>query len=235
VKAPDILLEIDHIDPASKGGTNDLLNLTTSCQACKAGKSDRKLTDDSVVERQRKQLEELQKRKEQIEMMLEWQREVSKLDDFTVNQLAEFWAELIPPYSLNDNGKRTLKKLLSKYIMDEIMEAMKISINEYVEYFDNVPSRESVEIAWKKVRGICSVKQSEKEKPYLRDILYIRGILRNRLYYLDENLALKILEECVNLGADFGWLKKHAIAVRNRTEWRTELEEFIQNKKLPQE
>lgn len=40
-KAPDVVLEIDHIKPISKGGTNDLYNLVTSCFECNRGKSNK--------------------------------------------------------------------------------------------------------------------------------------------------------------------------------------------------
>jgi 5-methylcytosine-specific restriction endonuclease McrA len=38
-KAPDVILEIDHIKPVAKEGTSDILNF--------AGKSDRELSDNS--------------------------------------------------------------------------------------------------------------------------------------------------------------------------------------------
>jgi len=37
--APDVTLEVDHIIPISKGGTDILSNLTTSCRDCNRGKS----------------------------------------------------------------------------------------------------------------------------------------------------------------------------------------------------
>ena len=40
---PEVVLEVDHIQPVSKGGVNDPLNLTTSCQDCNRGKGDREL------------------------------------------------------------------------------------------------------------------------------------------------------------------------------------------------
>lgn len=40
-KAPDVILEVDHIKPVAKEGSSDILNLITACQACNAGKSDR--------------------------------------------------------------------------------------------------------------------------------------------------------------------------------------------------
>jgi hypothetical protein len=35
---PKVVLQVDHIDPVSKGGTNDIDNLVTSCQPCNIGK-----------------------------------------------------------------------------------------------------------------------------------------------------------------------------------------------------
>jgi len=42
-RPPDVVLELDHIYPASKGGNNDAMNLATSCADCNRGKSDKVL------------------------------------------------------------------------------------------------------------------------------------------------------------------------------------------------
>lgn len=47
-KSPDVLLEIDHLIPYSKGGGNDIDNLVTACEACNNGKSDSVLPDDLI-------------------------------------------------------------------------------------------------------------------------------------------------------------------------------------------
>jgi 5-methylcytosine-specific restriction endonuclease McrA len=36
--APDVILEVDHINPVSKNGSGDILNLITSCYDCNRGK-----------------------------------------------------------------------------------------------------------------------------------------------------------------------------------------------------
>ena len=39
-KAPEVILEIDHIIPKSKGGLKNLNNLKTACRDCNLGKKD---------------------------------------------------------------------------------------------------------------------------------------------------------------------------------------------------
>ncbi|MFU3348324.1 HNH endonuclease [Pseudomonas aeruginosa] len=50
-KAPDVVLHVDHINPVSKGGDNEIINLVTACLPCNLGKSDRLLSDTSMLDR----------------------------------------------------------------------------------------------------------------------------------------------------------------------------------------
>jgi hypothetical protein len=43
-KPPNVVLEVDHILPVSKGGSNSISNLSTSCFNCNRGKRDKLLT-----------------------------------------------------------------------------------------------------------------------------------------------------------------------------------------------
>ena len=74
--APDVVLHVDHITPVSAGGTNELTNLLTACVACNSGKADNKLDDKSAVSKARNQMEQLQERREQLEMMMAWKEEL---------------------------------------------------------------------------------------------------------------------------------------------------------------
>ncbi len=49
--APDVVLEIDHILPRSKGGTDDPFNLRTSCRDCNRGKGARVIgiSDEDIL------------------------------------------------------------------------------------------------------------------------------------------------------------------------------------------
>ena len=96
-KAPEVILAVDHIEPVAKGGADDMLNLITSCFDCNSGKSDRTLDDTTILDKQHKQLAELQERKQQIEMMFEWQKSLMRLDDQVVEELSLFWHERVDP------------------------------------------------------------------------------------------------------------------------------------------
>ena len=118
-KAPDVVLHVDHINPVSKGGENEIINLITSCVSCNLGKSDRLLTDKTSIEMQRKQLEELAERRDQLEMMLAWRDSLKGLDDDIVDEVAIRIEGYIPGNSINDHGKSMIRKWLKKYSIEE--------------------------------------------------------------------------------------------------------------------
>lgn len=44
-KSPEVVLEVDHIVPRAGGGSDDQINLRTSCWDCNSGKSDKPLSE----------------------------------------------------------------------------------------------------------------------------------------------------------------------------------------------
>jgi 5-methylcytosine-specific restriction endonuclease McrA len=225
--APDVILNVDHIIPVSQGGTNDIMNLITSCFDCNNGKRAKLLSDDTIIKKQQSQLEALQERKEQIEMIFEWKKGLLKIDDQITNQLSDYWSELATGYSLNDNGKASLKKLSRKYELDEIMTAMKIASEQYMIIENGTITRESVENAWKKIPGICYNRKLEKDNPDLARLYYIRRIMQNKFRYVNDNEAINLLKKAHRLGATLESLEDHVRSVRNWSEWHEAIEEFI--------
>lgn len=226
-KAPDVLLQIDHIEPIAKGGTNDLLNLTTACKECNSGKSDKRLSETAVLDKQRAQLEELQERREQIDMMFQWQKGLLELQDQVVARLQDIWADQVPGYTLNESGLRGLKRLAKIYSVDEIVTAIRVAADQYLVFRDGKPTKDSVEHAWKKVGGICRINRLEPENPEIKRLYYIRGILRNRLSYCNEHQALTLLRRALELDATLESLEELAKSTKNWTAWRTAIEDYI--------
>jgi hypothetical protein len=225
--APDVVLHVDHMEPKSKGGTDDLLNLTTSCVDCNLGKGARRLSDDSVVTRQREQLEALQSRQEQIQMMIEWQRSLVDLDSQEVDSAAGFWCDLADWIGVTDTGKAELRKMIRRHGLAEVLEAMRAAQNYFRMDDEGNLTNESTVHAFRKIGGICRIRAAEGEKPYLKDLFYIRGILRNRLGYVNDRQARELLDEALSSGVDAEELKNIARSERNWTNWRTAMEVLL--------
>lgn len=168
--APEIVLHVDHIKPVAEGGDNDILNLVTACSDCNLGKGARRLDDSSVIEKQRKQLEELNDRREQLEMLLQWKEEMS---DISNSILAAFEAEFTAKFGLvlTDIGRKRARKILREYGLKKACDAIAIAAEK--------TDLEGSEIAY--INGICRTWAQDEERPYLKDLYYIRGILKNRL------------------------------------------------------
>ena len=111
--------------------------------------------------------------------------------------------------------------------MDEIFQGMEIASEQYLEFGDdgNV-TRESWEFAFQKIGGICRVREEEREKPYLKDLYYIRGILRKRFHF-NEQYFLGFLEAAVLAGATTSWLSEHAKACGDYLEFHEVVNDFI--------
>lgn len=196
-KAPDVILVIDHIQPVSKKGTNDIINLITSCHACNSGKSNVLLSDDTAIEKQRKQMEEFEERKQQLKLMIQWQKECNDNDQLLIEALNEHWKSLTG-IMITIIGSNNLRLLIKKYSFTEISEAMEISVKQYgyMMISENKLSKESLELAFKKISGICRNRAIEKEKPGYTKMYYLRAILRNRMI-INHDEALMLLRKAL--------------------------------------
>ena len=212
--APEVILEVDHIKPVSKGGTDEMLNLITSCRDCNRGKTNVELSDDSVVIKQKKQLEELQERRNQIEMMMEWQEELINLDNEQVDIICcKFKA--YTGCGVLDSGKIKIKKWLKKYTLEDLLEALDRSVSQYDDEnkaFNMIPK--------------IAYFVANPDKAVVVDLYYISGILKNRLAYYDKARGINYLKKASEY-VDIDCLTQIAKTVRNWTEFRIVMESII--------
>jgi hypothetical protein len=194
--APEVLLQIDHIEPVSKGGNNDASNLITACVACNAGKTNKTLDDNSVLSKQRVQMEELQERHEQIEMMMRWKKGLKNLKEDALDRLCSYWEELAPGFVVTLNGKRDIAKWLRKFSLEELIHGMDIASEQYLKFEeDGAVTDESWDKAFSKIPGICRVNRESQDDPEIKELYYIMGITRNVCrYHFDKGKALDLLK-----------------------------------------
>lgn len=228
--APDVILHVDHIEPVAKGGGNDILNLVTSCQNCNLGKSDRRIDDHSELAKQRAQLEELSQRREQLEEMVRWRESLKALHDDAAESAFSAWDEAVAPMGLNDYGRAEMRKLVKKFGLSFVFQAIDTATEQYLDWDASGPTLESVNVAFRKIGGICHY-LANPDKKVSSDAFYVRGILRNRLSYINEKQCLALLRQAEALGFDMDRAKEHAKSVSNWTEWRTAIEEFIDSER----
>lgn len=219
--APEVILEVDHIEAVANGGTNDIMNLITSCRDCNRGKSKIKLTDNQTISKEKKQLELLQERKNQLEMMYQWKKELIDLDNEEVNRLIELVnMEHGFGISLTDTGNRNLSKLIKKYSFDEVLEGLTESFKQY---------GYNHEVAFKKIESVIKNIRKQKEKPYLKDVYYIRSILKNRFRLTKRQLydSLDLIETSILCDGGTDYIKTIAKICDSYKQFESEMNSII--------
>lgn len=213
--APDVILEVDHIDPLSKNGADEMLNYITACQACNAGKSDRRLDDKTTLAKQIAQLQELSERRDQLEMMLKWRSGIKEIKDVEVDEVCTAWAAVAVGFHLNDKGRKEAAGHVKKYGVLMVLDAIEIAANSYIKIDQETQkaTMESVSLGWSKVGGILRLKNLPDSE---RELHYIKGILRNRLNYVPYNVV-QDLKRALDTGVSIDDMKLEARNARNWT------------------
>src|SRR6185312_7617889 len=84
---PEVILQVDHIVPVSKGGTDEIENLTTACVKCNAGKTNHDLS--KVTPRLSKNSEEMTEKYEQLLEFYNYQKKFTDLKKLQIRDLQE--------------------------------------------------------------------------------------------------------------------------------------------------
>lgn len=187
-KAPDVVLHVDHIHPVAKGGGNDILNLVTSCDVCNSGKSDRLLDDSTAVSKRMTQAATLQERREQIEMIAQWQRGLADIETAAIDEAAKYFSDLVPGWHLSDGGIQLLRPLVAKHGLADTMAAIRSAAATYVRIGeDGKATAESSRIVQRVFMNCLKYKEQNDANPTLASLRYIAGIARNRFPWCPSN------------------------------------------------
>lgn len=142
---PSAVLEIDHLLPVSKGGSNDMDNLVTACFDCNRGKSDRLLTavPESIEEKRQWLLE----KEEQLKAYKNLKSSIKRRETKQINLVEQIFQETYPHNELSSKTKSTIRhQFMPKLEAEQIEYAM----SKACSMIDSCPSR-----ALKYFFGVC--------------------------------------------------------------------------------
>lgn len=144
---PKVVLEVDHVDPVSAGGTNDIDNLVTACFPCNRGKSNRLLS--VVPQSLSDKAAEVAEREEQLagyQAILRAKRE--RIEDDTWAVFAR-WREQTDTTHERFNSVKRFIELLG---LDEVFDAVDVTMGARI-YGDKREWLYFCKVCWNKVKG----------------------------------------------------------------------------------
>jgi hypothetical protein len=147
-KGDSVKLEIDHVIPKSKGGSNEIGNLVTACFECNRGKSTRLLSEattvDIVVRNNERVVSMAESETAKIRAVRAAKRELSKF----IRELEAYFSDCIL-----QRESKTVRFFLSELGPSVVMDSAEIA-----------SCRRSASVArWKYFCGICWNKIRSKE------------------------------------------------------------------------
>jgi hypothetical protein len=157
---PDVMLEVDHIQPKSKKGSDDINNLVTSCFDCNRGKSNRELSaiPNSLVLNS----EILAEKEAQYK---EYKKLISKINNrikAEFKEVVEVFETYYYPKTLTEKFKKTsLKLFIEKLNIIEVVNSMESacmkfeSVDREKVYVNNVGWIKKEDAVIKYFCGIC--------------------------------------------------------------------------------
>lgn len=225
--SPDVILEVDHIQPKSKKGGDDMLNLVTSCFDCNRGKKDRLISDLTIVEKQREQLKILAQKNEQLEMLLNWRSGLMNIEDKELAACVNEFEKDMAGDTLNEYGKFEMKKILKRYGIIPVLEAIQES-KKYIVIDDNKVTSKSFNNAFDKMKAIAYIKSLPKDKQEeYHEVYKIKYALKNKFYSWNENQANIIIRNFLSKGYAMDLLKSISNQSENFSEWKDKLNSCI--------
>jgi hypothetical protein len=225
-KAPDAVLVVDHIHPVAKGGSNDLMNLVTSCEECNQGKSDRSLSDSTVVSARHAQASALQARREQIEMIAEWQRGLAGIDSESSDAVSGYFQQLVPGWHLNAQVLLSIRPFIAKHGLAEVMSAIRKCAGQHLRLSDDgKATRESAEIISRVLFNCLKYKEQKESDPVGSELRYIAGIARNRYNWVPSNHRRFIEDAHVELCIPTRTLRQLVLECKNWSQLEVAIEQ----------
>lgn len=125
-KSPEVVLEVDHIRPRSSGGSDDEMNLATSCFDCNRGKADTPLGVIMTGEDPHDKAIEMLEKERQLAEYNEVLRQVREREDHYLDMLAYLWFGQESNLTWGTQTGGALRRYLKVFPLEAIQEAISI-------------------------------------------------------------------------------------------------------------
>lgn len=224
-KAPEIVLELEHIEPVSKGGSDELLNLITSCWQCNSGKGDRRLDDSTVLAKQHARLAELQERREQLDMLLRWRDGNADLAEKEVEVFSQHWSKVVQGWTVNDSGKASIRKLIAKHGIGRVLDALDRAATHKLATTGGKIDAEIVD-------GIFRLVFIMAEPDEVQRMYRLRARIRRRWNYVHDGICIGLLRRLLKAGVDVAQIETECdrLMAERQTSfrwWQSEIEAWL--------
>lgn len=123
-QTPVVVLEVDHVVPRAKGGTDDFENLVTSCFECNRGKRDGLLDDRAPVPDMHEQAVIMLERELQLKEYNTVKERVRQREDQDINALLDYWDEMAGGKARKLPEIASLRMFLRVIPREDIKDAM---------------------------------------------------------------------------------------------------------------
>lgn len=120
-KPPTVVLEVDHINPVSAGGSNSIDNLITACFDCNRGKGRHELSvvPDSIQRR----AELIEEKMLQVKALDRLIKANKRAEEKKIDQIEEIFCKEFDSY-FSDSFRASVRKFVQSISIDEVEAAM---------------------------------------------------------------------------------------------------------------
>jgi len=141
-------LVLDHIEPVSKGGSDEPENLVTACEPCNAGKSDKSVKAAAVNESHRLALaQEMQEQKAALAAAKAASEARSKISQ----EICNYYCELRGVESIRKDCLRTYVSFVHKHGVEAVFGWMELAASRLTERANDVDF----------IRYVCGIRRKQ--------------------------------------------------------------------------
>lgn len=124
-RTPEVVLELDHIIPKSKGGKDEMQNYITACFDCNRGKGARVLSTPVFRDDLKNDVENLKEKNKQLKEYYRLIAEIEEYEAINVQEILRYFTQQIGgKWSINERSHVTIKYFLRKLSISEIKYAI---------------------------------------------------------------------------------------------------------------